>query len=191
MLALAVTLLQAASGSFVIEVEPNHSTIGFTVPIVSGMTRVTGKFNRFEMRMVFQKEDVSRWSVEATIEAASIDTGIDERDRDLRGPSLFDTEAHPRIDFVSRRIERQGDGYVARGELSMKGVSRALEVPFRLTALKWDGGAPYLGLAAALILDRNEYGVGTGWKHTLIPNFIGEEVRVEIFLWFQAGKARP
>lgn len=181
-------LLTHVSASFRLEAEPNHSTIGFSVPIAAGMTRVTGKFTRFEASVLYDAEDVSKWSIAAAIDAASVDTGIDDRDEDLRGPDFFDTESHPRILFESDEIERRGDEFVARGTLTIRGVAREIELPFRITAVDWEEEAPLLGLAAELSLNRTDFGVGTDWRHTLIPNFLGEEVQVEIFLWTKRGK---
>lgn len=181
-------LLTLVSASFRLQAEPNHSTIGFSVPIAAGMTRVTGKFTRFEASMLYDVDDPSRWTLEASIEAASVDTGIDERDEDLRGPDFFDTENHPRILFESDAIQRRGDEFVARGKLTIRGVAREIELPFRVTAVDWEDEAPLLGLAAKLSLNRTDFGVGTDWRHTLIPNFLGEEVQVEIFLWTKRGK---
>jgi polyisoprenoid-binding protein YceI len=181
-------LLTLVPASFRLEAEPNHSTIGFSVPIAGGMTRVTGKFTRFESVVIYDAEDPSKWSIAAAIEAASVDTGIDERDEDLRGPDFFDTENHPRILFESDEIERRGDELLARGTLTIRGVAREIELPFRVTAVDWEEEAPLLGLAAELSLNRIDFGVGTDWRHTLIPNFLGEEIQVQIFLWTKRGK---
>ena len=181
-------LLTLASASFRLEAEPNHSTIGFSVPIAAGMTRVTGKFTRFEASILYDVDDPSRWTLEASVEAASVDTGIDQRDEDLRGPDFFDTQNHARILFESGAIERRGDDFLARGTLTIRGVAREIELPFRITAVDWEEEAPLLGFAAELSLNRTEFGVGTDWRHRLIPHFLGEEVRVEIFLWTKRGK---
>lgn len=184
----ALGLLTLVSASFRLEAEPNHSTIGFSVPIAAGMTRVTGKFTRFETTIVYDAADTSRWKIEAAIDAASVDTGIEARDADLRGPDFFDVNEHPRILFESDRIERREGELVAHGTLTIKGVTRELDLPFRVTAVDWQEEAPILGLASEISLKRTDFGVGTDWRHTLIPNFLGEDVQVEIFLWTRRGK---
>lgn len=184
----AVRFLVLASASFRLEAEPNHSTIGFSVPIAAGMTRVTGKFTRFEATVLYDAEDPSKWSIAATIDAGSVDTGIDARDQDLRGPAFFDVENHPRILFESGAIERRGDDFVARGTLTIRGVAREIELPFQITAVDWEEGAPLLGFASVLSLNRKDFGVATDWRHSLIPNFLGDEIQVEIFLWTKRGK---
>ncbi len=58
--------------SFRLEIEPNHSTIGFSIPIAAGMTKVTGKFTGFEVGLIYDPEDPSKWSISAAIDAATI-----------------------------------------------------------------------------------------------------------------------
>jgi polyisoprenoid-binding protein YceI len=185
---LKASLPPRPAGVFVLEAEPNHSSIGFTIPIAHGMTRVTGKFTAFTATIRFQDGDLSQCAVEASIQAASVDTGIGERDVHLRQPVFFDASAHPLITFKSSRVERRGDGYVARGKLSMRGAEREVELPFQTTGLVWEDGKPRLGISARLSVDRRDFGVGNDWKHTAVPDFLGGDVTIEIFLWTKLGK---
>ena len=171
----------------VLDVEPNHTTIGFAVAIAGGMTRVTGKFTRFDVRIVLDP-DPSASSVDARIDTASIDTGIAERDTHLRGPDFFDVSRYPQMRFTSRRIEKRGEGWVATGTFDLHGHTEELEVPFRVTGLEREQQGSRLGVAAALTLDRQRFGVGSGWHHSAIPNFIADRVDVEIFLWTKTGR---
>lgn len=175
-------------GTFLLAVEPNHSTVGFAVPIAGGMTRVTGKFKDFAGQIVMNEQDLSRCSVEITIKATSVDTGIDERDAHLREPIFFDVVAHPLITFKSTRIEKTPDGYLAFGTLTIRGVSREIRLPFRKTGLEWAEGRPFLGIAGEIKLSRSEFGVGTDWRHSAMPNFLGDEVAVELFVWTKLGR---
>jgi polyisoprenoid-binding protein YceI len=171
-----------------LDVEPNHTTIGFQVPIAGGLTRVSGKFTAFTVEIVYDEADLGRCSVVARIKADSIDTGIIARDEHLRQEVFFDAERHPEIVFQSRRVERRGKQHVAVGELTLRGVTRPLDVPFEVTGTPRTGEAPRLGIAARLTVDREAFGVGTGWKHDAIPDFLGREVAVEIFLWTRLGR---
>jgi polyisoprenoid-binding protein YceI len=171
----------------ILDVEPNHTTIGFAVDIAGGMTRVTGKFTRFDVRIVLDPDPAAS-SVDARIDTASVDTGIADRDAHLRGPDFFDAARYPQIRFTSRRIEKRGEGWVAAGTLDLHGHAEEMEVPFRVTGLQRDDGGSRLGVAAALPLDRQRFGVGSGWHHTAIPNFIADRVDVEIFLWTKTGR---
>jgi polyisoprenoid-binding protein YceI len=190
--ALSLTVLilgqVPGSGTFQLQVEPNHSTIGFSVPIVAGMTRVTGKFNEFAVSMTYDESNVAACSVQVSIKAASVDTGNDARDADLRGALFFAAEEHPMITFTSSRVEKRQEGYAAIGELSIRGVTKVIELPFRFTAVTWEDERPRLGVAAALQLNRLDFGVGADWRHTVVPNFLGNDISIEIFVWTKLGK---
>jgi polyisoprenoid-binding protein YceI len=174
-------------GAFLLDVEPNHSTIGFSVPIVHGMTRVTGKFTDFSVTIRFHERNLAQCSVEVSIKAASVNTGIEARDADLRGPAFFAVRDHPLITFASSHVDKRTDGYVLHGPLSIRGVSHEIELPFKTTAIVWEDGRPRLGVAAQLSLNRLDFGVGNDWKHTAIPDFLGSSIAIEIFLWTKLG----
>jgi polyisoprenoid-binding protein YceI len=123
--------------------------------------------------------------VTATIKAAIIDTGIDDRDKDLQGPTFFDVENHPDITFQSKRIEKGNGGYVAIGDFSMRGVTKEIELPFQVINIPDPSGeSSFLGVSVRWSLDRQVYGVGSNFKHTLIDNFIGDEVTIELDVWW-------
>jgi polyisoprenoid-binding protein YceI len=96
----------AAPNAYAMEVDANHSTVAFGVPIAGGLTRVTGKFNRFRVDIVYHPTDLGRCRVEAAIDAASIQTGIDA---DLRGEKLFAADRSPSIRFASRSVVKRGE----------------------------------------------------------------------------------
>ncbi|MFQ5696123.1 MAG: YceI family protein [Terriglobia bacterium] len=182
-----------ATAEWALKLERNHSTVSFSVPIVAGMTTGRGTFKNYDVEFVYDEEDISQWSVRATIKTESVDTDIEMRDRDLRGPLFFDAANHPEITFQSKRIEKRGEGYVAIGTLTMRGVTKGIELPFVITAVQWGGREekrPQLGVAVKWTVNRQDYGLGSDWRHSAIPNFIGDDVTVEIFLWTRRGR-RP
>jgi polyisoprenoid-binding protein YceI len=188
LLAAALLPSEAAEAPWQLALEPNHSSFGFSVEIAGGLTRVTGGFKEADLRIRWDPEAIDRCSVEATIRAAGVDTRNDMRDADLRGPKFFDVANHPDITFRSRRIEKRGDAYVAIGQLSIRGVSRQVELPFAVTGIEWHEGRPLLGVRIRWTIDRLDYGVGADWRHTAIPNFLGKEVTIEIDVWTKLGR---
>ncbi|MGH7451898.1 MAG: YceI family protein, partial [bacterium] len=86
---LALVSAQAQT-SDTVKVEPNHSTIGFVVPIAGGITKVTGKFADFKATLswnepITKDSDLTKCSINAAIKSASINTGNSDRDKDLQG----------------------------------------------------------------------------------------------------------
>ena len=140
-----------------------HSTIGFSVDHL-GINVVSGRFNEFAGTVTFDAADVSKSSVTFSAKATSIDTGVAKRDAHLRNPDFFDVEKYPTIDFTSQKIEKKADGtYVAHGNLTMHGVTKAIEIPFRIRGpIKGPGGKLRFGVEGDVTLDRQAYGIVYG-----------------------------
>ena len=149
-----------ATGAVRWAVQPG-STLGFTTAW-SG-EEVQGRCDRWTADVVFGPDDLADSKVTVSIDMASARTGDDQRDASLPAPDWFDTATHPKAVFTATRFEKVGEGrYVARGSLSLRGVSRPLSLPFRLTI---DGDtATVRGVTS---LDRTAFGVGQGeWTNT-------------------------
>ncbi|TAL29838.1 MAG: cytochrome B [Phenylobacterium sp.] len=132
------------------------STLGFATAW-SGEA-IEGRFDRWTADVVFDPDDLASAKVSVSIDMASARTGDDQRDASLPAPDWFDTASHPKATFTATRFEKTGEGrYVARGNLSLRGVSRPLSLPFRLTI---DGDRATV--AGVTSLDRTAFGVGQG-----------------------------
>ena len=163
-------------------IDNNHSTVGFSVPIMNGLSKVKGKFTDFTVTLKNDEKDITRSSVSVAIKAASIDTGIEARDKHLRTADFFDVEKYPEITFQSKRIEKKGKTFIAFGTFTMHGVSKEIALPFAVTGVSKDPAAKKMnvGYSARLTLNRQDYGMN--WKHKSVPNFVGDNVDVEINL---------
>src|SRR5881397_3680682 len=71
-------------------IDANHSTIGFSVSIMNGLSKVNGKFTDFTVTLMSDEKDITKSSVSVVIKAASINTGIPARDTDLRSAAFFE-----------------------------------------------------------------------------------------------------
>ena len=132
------------------------STLGFATAW-SGEP-VQGRFDRWTADIVFDPDDLAASKVTVSIDMASARTGDDQRDASLPASDWFDTASHPKATFTATRFEKTGEGrYVARGRLSLRGVSQPLSLPFRLTI---DGDRATV--AGVTSLDRTAFGVGQG-----------------------------
>ncbi len=170
------------------EIEANHSTVGFSIPIFGGLTRVTGKFSDPKVIIVYDEENLKASSVEVSLPVASVDTGIDMRDKDLQSEVFFFASQHAEILFQSNEIQKTEDGMLARGRLTMRGVSRGINLPFTLKVHQFEDGGKILAISSRLTLNRIDFGVGAEWRHTAMENFLGHQVDVEIDLWTRSGK---
>jgi polyisoprenoid-binding protein YceI len=185
-LALAVSFFAAvpASNSSAIPyaIDKNHSTVGFSVPILGGLSKVRGKFMDFDVQLTYDDADITKSSVNATIKAASIDTGIENRDKHLRTADFFDVEKYPEITFQSKRVEKKGNQLTAYGTFTMHGVSKEVALPFTITGKYKDpkDGDVSIGFSSKLTVNRQDYGIN--WRHKDTPTFVGDEVEIELNL---------
>lgn len=132
------------------------STLAFTTAW-SG-DPVQGRFNRWKADILFGPKALDRSKVTVTIDMGSAKTGDDQRDAALPSPDWFDSAAHPNAVFTATRFTQSGEGkYVAHGTLSLRGVSKPLDLPF---SLKIDG--PKATVSGQASLDRVAFGVGQG-----------------------------
>jgi polyisoprenoid-binding protein YceI len=171
-------------------VDVNHSTVGFSVPILGGLSRVTGKFMDFTININYDEADVTKSSVNTIIKAASVNTGIDRRDNHLRSADFFEVEKYPEITFQSKRVEKKGKGLVAVGDFTMHGVTKEVALPITISGVYKDpaSGKITLGFSARMPLNRLEYGIA--YKNKQVPTFLGDVVEVQIDLVTKASDGK-
>jgi len=163
-------------------IDANHSTVGFSVSIMAGLSKVSGKFTDLTVTLTNDEKDITKSSVNVVIKAASINTGIAARDNHLRSADFFDVEKFPEITFQSKHIEKKGKQLLAVGTFTMHGVSKEIALPFQITGVNKDPASKKmnLGYSARTVLNRRDYGIN--WTHPKVPNFVGDNVEIEIDL---------
>ena len=139
-----------------------HSSVQFSVRYLRLM-EVEGRFREWDATIV-NPESPERGAIAIVFRTASLDTENDTRDEHLKSPDFFDVEQYPVITFVSREVVRDGDGYVARGPLTMHGTTREIEVPFSPAyAPMTDGkGNRRAGFTGRTVIDREDFGIVGG-----------------------------
>ena len=137
------------------------STLGFSTAW-SG-DKIQGRFDRWTADILFSPDALEGSRVSVSIDLSSVKTGDDQRDASLPSGDWFDVAEHPKATFTATKFEKTGEGrFVARGTLSLRGVSRPLSLPFRL---KIDGDTATV--SGVTSLDRTAFGVGQGeWQQT-------------------------
>ena len=180
LIAIAVVAQVPASRPY--PIDNGHSTVGFSVPILGGLSQVKGKFTDFAIALNNDEKDITKSSVSVVIKATSINTGIDGRDKHLRTADFFDVEKYPEITFKSERIEKKGKQFIAHGPLTMHGVTQQIALPFAVngTFTNPANGKIAVGYSAKLVLNRRDYGINYSRQDN--PTFIGDNITVEIEL---------
>jgi polyisoprenoid-binding protein YceI len=146
-------------------VDPAHSMVTFTVRHMV-IAKVTGRFTDFSGTIYFDEKDISRSWAKGSIKVASIDTDNEKRDDHLRSADFFDAAKYPEITFATKKIVKKGEDLVAVGDLTIKGVTKEVEIPFKVLGVITDPmGNKRLGLEASLTINRQDFGVN--WNRTL------------------------
>ncbi len=141
------------------EIDVSHSNVLFTVRHMV-IAKVTGKFKDYSGTIVYDEKDLSKSSVNVTIKVASIDTENEARDKHLRSDDFFNAAQDSLITFTSKRIEKKGEGFVAVGDLTIRGVTREIVLPFTILGIINDPwGNKRLGVEASTTINRFDYGV--------------------------------
>jgi len=109
--------------------DPMHSEVQFKVKHLV-ISTVTGSFKKFEGTMETENDDFTGANINISLDVNSIDTNQDQRDGHLKGADFFDAEQYPSITFKSTSFEKDGDDYVLKGDLTIKGITK----PVTLTA---------------------------------------------------------
>ncbi len=162
-------------------IDPSHSSLGFSVKHMM-VTTVRGRFGEFQGSVELPDGDPAQAKAEFTIQAASIDTGVAQRDEHLRSADFFDAAEHPEIRYRSTGVEALGgDRYRADGELTMRGVTRPLSLEIEAgDRVKDPWGNERVGISARGRINRKEWGLN--WNQALEAGgmLVSEDVRLEI-----------
>jgi polyisoprenoid-binding protein YceI len=179
----------AAELPVLFHIDSSHSSVEFEVPFM-GITRVSGRFDRFMGSISYDPSEMSRSSVQFVLDASSIDTDNRRRDADLVSDQFFDVENHAGIFFSSSRIEQRPTGWVAIGHLTMKGISQRIELPFEILGEHKDERGHEMGLEVGPVtLSRAVFEIGELSEISPDRLFVGDEVEVEILLRLRAVTA--
>jgi polyisoprenoid-binding protein YceI len=162
----ALSLAQGAAW----KMDPAGSKLEFIATFEK--TPAPGVFKEFDARLRFDPGKPAGGSLDVTVKVTSADMGIADVNKEIRNKDWFDYSGFPQAEFHSTDLRRDGNRYVARGTLALKGVKQAVEVPFTWAA-SGDGAV----MEGELTLKRGDFGIGLGeWKAT---DTIGADVKVK------------
>lgn len=178
--AAAVQYAPIPAGDYTID--PAHSIIGFSIRHLE-INWVEGRFKDFTGTIHYDAADVTRSKVEFSAKIESIDTGVEPRDKHLRSADFFDAAKYPEMRFRSTRVERRGSGYLLTGDLTIKGVTRSVSLPFDLAGAVTDPwGKTRFGAQASTTISRRDFNITYGNALAGGGVDIGDEVAIKLQL---------
>jgi polyisoprenoid-binding protein YceI len=172
------------------EIDPMHSSVSFSVRHMM-VSNVTGDFTKFKGMVTTDPKDVTKSTVEAEIDVASLSTRVEARDRHLKSPDFFDVAKYPKMVFRSKKVERAGQGALkVTGELTLHGVTKkvVLELEGPTTPVKSMDGKLIVGVSGKTTIDRREFGLK--WNRVIEAGGVAVGEKVSVTLNFELSKAK-
>jgi len=174
---VAPGLLHAAPWEF----DPAHTGVHFKVRHLM-ISSVRGEFGKVSGKIVYDEGDVSKSAADIVIDAASINTRVAKRDEHLRSPEFLDVAKYPQITFLSKRVEKAGDGRLRMiGDLTIRGVTKevVLTIEGPTPAIKDPSGNYRVGGQATAKIHRKDFGLV--WNKVVEAGVVvGDEVEITI-----------
>jgi polyisoprenoid-binding protein YceI len=158
------------------KIDPAHSAAQFAVRHM-GISTVRGEFRKVSGSATSDPADPGKTSLDATIDATTVDTRVDMRDNDLRSPNFLDVAKYPTITFKSKRAEPAGSGKLRiTGDLTIHGVTKevVLDVDGPTAPVKDPRGNVHVGASASTTINRKDFGVNGA------PGMVGDEITITI-----------
>jgi len=174
--------LPAAAATSTWQIDPNHSAAQFAVRHLA-ISTVRGAFTKVNGTVQFDDKDISKSSVEVTIDAASVDTRVADRDKELRSDHFFDVEKYPTLTFKSTKVEQETPGKLkVTGDLTIHGVTKqvVLEVEGPTAPVKDPWGNQRAAANASTKVNRQDFGVKWNAKMDNGGWVVGDDVDITI-----------
>jgi len=160
--ALTVGLtFQASATTIAWKIDPAHTAAQFAVKHMM-ISTVRGEFKGVTGTVIWDDQDVTKSTVDVTIDARTVNTGEEKRDQDLRSANFFEVEKYPTLTFKSKKVENAGAAKLkVTGDLTMHGVTKevVLDVDGPSPAVKDPWGNTRSAVSASTKLNRQDFGV--------------------------------
>jgi len=174
--------LPARAATSTWQIDPQHSSAQFAVRHL-GLSTVRGAFSKLSGTMVLDDQDITKSSVEVTIDVNTVDTREPDHDKDLRSERFFDVAHFPTMTFKSKKVEQVAPGKLRlTGELTIRGTSRevTLDVDGPTAAVKDPWGNQRLAATATTKINRQDYGVKWNAKLDNGGVVVGDDVNITL-----------
>src|SRR5438094_10247071 len=179
-----VLAFSASAATTTWQIDPAHTAAGFAVKHLM-ISTVRGQFKGIAGTVTWDDQDISKSSIDVTIDASTVDTSEPNRDKDLKSDKFFDVAKYPTITFKSKKIESVSAGKLKiAGDLTIHGVTKEvmLDVEGPTGPVKDPWGNTRVAANAAAKVNRQDFGVK--WNATVDGGgvVVGDDVTITIDL---------
>lgn len=176
-LGLAAPVMLAQTSTWV--TDPAHSEVDFVVKHMS-LSNVHGRIGGVKGTIVMNEGDITKSSVNVTMDVTTVDTGVSMRDNDLKSPNYFDTTQFPTATFASTSVSGSAGHLTVMGNLTLHGVTKpvTLDVDGPSGPINGMGNKQHEGYSATTTVNRKDFGVGAKTP----DGMVSDEVKLTIDL---------
>ncbi len=176
-LALVAPLATAQTSTWISD--PPHSEVEFSVIHLS-VSNVHGRFGNVAATIQLNESDISKSTVNATIDVSTVDTGVSFRDNDIKSPHFLDVASFPTVTFASTSVVKNGNTLTIKGNLTLHGVTKpvVLEAEGPVGPVPGMDHKPHAGFSATTKISRSAFGIGS----TFPDGVVSDEIKLTIDL---------
>ena len=161
------------------DLDPVHSYVGFVARHLM-VSKVRGNFTKVEGQIITADNPLES-SATATIDMTSFSTGNEQRDGDVKGENFLDVANHPTMTYRTTRIRQDGEVIIADGELTIKGITRPVELAVEVNGFGPDPyGGTRAGLSAIGEINRTDWGITANMALPTGGVVVGEKIQLVI-----------
>jgi polyisoprenoid-binding protein YceI len=177
MFAVAIPTAVAQTSTWV--PDKAHSEVDFSILHMS-LSKVHGRFGNIGGQVVWNDADITKSTVNVTIDVTTVDTGVGPRDSDLKSGGMFDVDHFPTATFTSTGVSKNGNNLIVNGNLTLHGVTKpvVLQVEGPTGPKPGMDHRPNAGFSATTTISRTAFGIGTKYPSSIL----GDDVQLNIEL---------
>ena len=179
-LAMAIPAMGVAQTSTWVP-DKAHSEVNFSILHMS-LSKVHGRFGNLGGQITWDDADITKSSVNVTIDVTTVDTGNESRDADLKSAGYFDVAQFPTATFVSTSVAKSANGLTVSGNLTLHGVSKpvVLQVEGPAGPVKGMGGKMHAGFSATTTIKRTDFGIAPKAPSTMLGDDIPLSIEMDV-----------
>ena len=150
-----------------------HSEVDFSIKHLA-ISNVHGRFGKVDATIVYDDKDITKSSVNATIDVTGVDTGMSPRDNDLKSDHYFDVEKYATATFTSTSVAKGGSGLQVSGNLTLHGVTKpvVLDVSGPTGPITGMDKKPHAGFEATATIHRTDFGIGANVPEAILSDAV-------------------
>jgi polyisoprenoid-binding protein YceI len=177
-LALIAPIAMAQTSTW--KVDSAHSEVDFSIKHLA-ISNVHGRFGKIDATIAYDSKDITKSTVNATIDITGVDTGVSPRDNDLKSDSYFDVAKYATATFASTSVAKAGSGIDVTGNLTLHGVTKpvVLHVEGPTAPVTGMDKKPHVGFEATTTIHRLDFGIGSKVPEAILSDDVKLTIEID------------